>query len=291
MRSPAKQTCPRSSQHKKEHGSALQTHNARNCTSAQKAGTHCSGFLPASPMIGAAYSARNHCCTASQPQMREQMETSYIGIGGWIVTASNCAWFAEHSHASEIRAVWPQLSEAPQRYIACFETLAQLALAMTALCGLGAQQWTFCLPAASDNTVAEAQTEKLWSTAEPLGSFLKLTAAWAARHHIELLVTHLAGEHDAWADELSRGKLHRFQHRTSPSSSRNDSSNSSSGSNSGSSGSSSSSSSMRRRRRRKGGSGSRKEKTLRVYVFQISLNSARRLATSTANSRKVTMIR
>ena len=86
---------------------------------------------------------------------------------------------------------------------------------MTAQRGLGAQQWTFSLPAASDNTAAEAQTEKLWSTAEPLGSFLKLTAAWAARHHIELLVTHLAGERNAWADELSRGKLHRFQHRTS----------------------------------------------------------------------------
>ena len=27
--------------------------------------------------------------------------------------------------------------------------------------------------------------------AEPLGSFLKLTAAWAAKHHVELLVTHL----------------------------------------------------------------------------------------------------
>ena len=56
--------------------SAQKGHNAQNCTSAQKAGMHCSGFLPASPMIGAAYSAKNHCCTASQPQMREQMETS-----------------------------------------------------------------------------------------------------------------------------------------------------------------------------------------------------------------------
>ena len=81
--------------------------------------------------------------------------------------------------------------------------------------GLGAQQWTFCLPAASDNTAAEAQTEKRWSTAEPLGSFLKLTAAWAARRHIELLMTHLAGERNAWADELiSRGRLKRFEHRT-----------------------------------------------------------------------------
>ena len=70
-----------------------------------------------------------------------------------------------------MRAVWPQLTEEPQRYIACFETLAQLALAMAAHTALGAQQWAFSLPAASDNTAAEAQTEKLWSTAEPLESF------------------------------------------------------------------------------------------------------------------------
>ena len=137
-----------------------------------------------------------------------------VGIGGWIVTSTQCAWFAEQWQASELRNIWPQLSDAPQRYIACFETLAQLALAMTAHRAPKAKQWAFCPPAASDNTAAEAKTEKLWSTAEPLGSFLKLTAAWAAQHHVELLVTHLAGEHNTWADELSRGKLSRFQRRT-----------------------------------------------------------------------------
>ena len=105
-----------------------------------------------------------HCFAAADARA----DGDLIGIGGWMVTAHRCAWFAEQWHASEIRAVWPHLSEAPQRYIACFETLAQLALAMTAQRGLGAQQWTFSLPAASDNTAAEAQTEKLWSTAEPL---------------------------------------------------------------------------------------------------------------------------
>ena len=137
-----------------------------------------------------------------------------IGIGGWIVTAQHCAWFAEQWTSAEVRTVWPQLTDAPQRYIACFETLAQLALAMTAHRALGAQQWAFCLPAASDNTAAESRTEKLWSTAEPLGSFLKLTAAWASRHHVELLVTHLAGEQNTWADELSRGNISLFKHRT-----------------------------------------------------------------------------
>ena len=94
--------------------------------------------------------------------------------------------------AEQARCLWPQLSGSPQHYIACFATLAQLALAMTARRTLGAQSWHFALPAASDNTAAEARTETFWSTAEPLGSFVKLAAGWAARRYIELLVTHLA---------------------------------------------------------------------------------------------------
>ena len=151
-----------------------------------------------------------HCFAA----VDARADGDIIGVGGWTVTARHCAWFAEQWTSAEIRTVWPQLTETPQRYIARFETLAQLALAMTAHCALGAQQWAFCLPAASDTAAAEAQTEKLWSTAEPLGSFLILTAAWAAKHHVELHVIHIAGEQNTWADDLSRGKLARFRHRT-----------------------------------------------------------------------------
>ena len=79
---------------------------------------------------------------------------------------------------------------------------------------LGATTWKFALPSpASDNTAAEARAEKLWSTAEPLGTFLKLAAGWAARHHIEFLATHHAGVYNVWADELSRNNLSRFRNR------------------------------------------------------------------------------
>ena len=101
-----------------------------------------------------------HCFAAADARA----DVDIIAIGGWIVTAQQCAWFAEQWTSAEIRTVWPQRTDAPQRCIACFETLAQLALAMTAHRALGAQQWAFCLPSASDNTAAEARTEKLWST-------------------------------------------------------------------------------------------------------------------------------
>ena len=45
-------------------------------------------------------------------------------------------------------------------------------------------------PSATDNTPAEAGLNKLWSMSEPIGSFLKLAAQWAALHHVDLMVTH-----------------------------------------------------------------------------------------------------
>ena len=134
-----------------------------------------------------------HCFAAADAMAGEHR----VGIGGWIVTSKHCSWFAEPWSADQVRSFWPHLTGSPQQYIAFFETLAHLALAMTARHALGSTAWQFALPTAS---AAEARSEKLWCTAEPLAGFLKLVAGWAARHHIELLVTHLAGERNTWAD-------------------------------------------------------------------------------------------
>ena len=97
-------------------------------------------------------------CFAAADAMADEKQ---VGIGGWIVTSSHCAWFAEHWTAEQVRALWPQLTRHPQQYIACFETIAQLALAMAARKALGATTWKFALPSASDYTAAESRTEKL----------------------------------------------------------------------------------------------------------------------------------
>ena len=115
---------------------------------------------------------------------------------------------------TELRRHWPQLTKSAQPYIACFETLAQLALAMLAHRRLHSRHFNFVLPTASDNTAAEAGINKLFTAAEPLCIFLKLVASWSARRNVHLAVSHLAGEKNVWADELSRSKLHRFAHRT-----------------------------------------------------------------------------
>ena len=55
-------------------------------------------------------------------------EGSVVGIGGWFITSSSVSWFAETWQFQEVQEQWPCLTKEAQRYIACFETLAQLAL-------------------------------------------------------------------------------------------------------------------------------------------------------------------
>ena len=150
-----------------------------------------------------------HCMAAADARA----DGNLVGIGGWIGTATQFVWFAEQWGISEVRRHWPQLIEAPQKYIACFEALAQLALAMVAKTRLQAKHWKFALPAACDNTSAEAGINKLFTTTPPLSDFLKLVATWSACNHVHMQITHVAGEYNTWADELSRNRLQRFSHR------------------------------------------------------------------------------
>ena len=140
-------------------------------------------------------------CMAAADAMAEG-ET--VGIGGWISTSKQFVWFSETWSMTEIRKYWPCLNKRAQSHIACFETLAQLALAMLAFRRLQSKHFKFVLPSASDNTAAEAGVNKLFTTTEPISLFLKQVAAWSARHNVQLAVTHVAGEKNQWADELCR---------------------------------------------------------------------------------------
>ena len=136
-----------------------------------------------------------------------------MGIGGWLSTARCFVWFSEIFSDEDIRQQWPQLSGSLQPYIGCFETLAQLALAQCTWQLLRSRHARFVLPSASDNTSAESGLNKLFSTAEPLGTFLRLAATWAHLHRVQFQVEHLAGEKNTWADAMSRGRIAFVQHR------------------------------------------------------------------------------
>ena len=108
---------------------------------------------------------------------------------------------------------WPHLTKKAQAYIACFKTIAQLALAMTAVARVHTKHFRFVLPAASDKTAAESGINRLFTTSELLSDFLQTVAEWSARSNVRLALTHLAGEKNIRADELSRNRLRRFLHR------------------------------------------------------------------------------
>ena len=139
-------------------------------------------------------------------------EGDQVGIGG--STKHSLAWFAEAYTMEEIRAFWPFLTKDAQKYIACFETLAQLALAMTAQAHHGHSRLSLCLPTESDNTPTEGGVNKLFTTSWPLSEFLGLIASWSSANGVTIQVSHVAGAHNEWADDLSRGRLQAFVHRS-----------------------------------------------------------------------------
>ena len=116
-------------------------------------------------------------------------EGDQVGIGGWVSTKHSLAWFAEAYTMEEIRALWPFLTKGAQKYIACFETLAQLALAMTAQAHHGHSRPSVCLPTESDNTPTEGGVNKLFTT--PLSEFLSLIASWSSANGVTIQVSHV----------------------------------------------------------------------------------------------------
>ena len=115
-------------------------------------------------------------------------EGSTVGMGGCISASQSFAWFSERWDMTEIRMRWPHLTKNDQAHIACFETLAQLALAMTAVARVRTKHFRFILPAASDTTSAESGVNRLFTTSEPLSGFLKIVAAWSA--HSKMYASH-----------------------------------------------------------------------------------------------------
>ena len=96
------------------------------------------------------------------------------------------SWFAETWDFQEVQQQWPCLTKEAQRYIACFETQAQLAPMRIAWTAEGQAVHGLCMPSGTDNTAPEA---KLFTTAWPLQIFVELVAAWAYKHKWSVLST------------------------------------------------------------------------------------------------------
>ena len=62
----------------------------------------------------------------------------------------------------------------------------------------------------TDNTASEAGVNKLFTADWPLQIFVQLVAARAYKHKWSVLASHIPGERNVWADQLSRGNTSAF---------------------------------------------------------------------------------
>ena len=65
-----------------------------------------------------------------------------------------------------------------------------------------------CLPA---QTIPHQKLNKLFTTAWPLQIFVELVAAWAYKRKWSVLASHIPGERNVWADQLSRRNPSAFE--------------------------------------------------------------------------------
>ena len=138
-------------------------------------------------------------------------EANLFGIGGWIITSSQVLWFSEQWTLEQLRSFLPALNKDAQKYISAFEVLAQLALLFMAIRKLDSHHLQLCLPSSSDNTGAEAGINKMLTIKEPTSTFLQMISMLAFQHHIHLSISHIPGQLNEWADNLSRNRLDQWR--------------------------------------------------------------------------------
>ena len=97
-----------------------------------------------------------------------------------------------------------QLRQPAHKDIACYETLAQIALVHAYRTIFPSGRVAVRLPSFSDNAATEAIGAKLYTSKWPLGAFAQKLSIISALSGIELDISHVAGEKNDDADFLSR---------------------------------------------------------------------------------------
>ncbi|CAE7201935.1 unnamed protein product [Symbiodinium sp. CCMP2592] len=128
-----------------------------------------------------------------------------IGIGGFIAFPSGAyIWFSQAWQLSDLSVLGLELRRPAHKDIACYETLAQIALVHAYRSVFPSGRVAVRLPSFSDNASTEALGAKLYTAKWPLGAFAQKLSLISAASGIELDISHIAGEKNDDADMLSR---------------------------------------------------------------------------------------
>ena len=136
-------------------------------------------------------------------------EGTKVGIGGWFISSRSVSWFAEtwtsKKSSSNGRA-------SPRR-----PNTISLASNLGPACthagrmdnqgpGSARPMHAFQHRQHGIRSRSEQAVYQRW----PLQIFVQLVAAWACKHKWSVLASHIPGEHNVWADQLSRGNTSAF---------------------------------------------------------------------------------
>eukprot|EP00438_Fugacium_kawagutii_P005241 Skav220659 [mRNA] locus=scaffold2604:21832:27884:+ [translate_table: standard] len=127
------------------------------------------------------------------------------GIGGVVYFPDGSyKWFSLRLSSADFVALQIPMHADLQKDISSLETLAQHALLYTTFKHQPGFRIALKLPALSDNSGAEAVSNKLFTTTMPLALFVEKISLLSALSGCELEVSHIAGYHNDIADSLSR---------------------------------------------------------------------------------------
>eukprot|EP00435_Cladocopium_sp_Y103_P020961 s1968_g5.t1 len=127
------------------------------------------------------------------------------GIGGAIFFPSGkCSWFSLIISYADFNALQIPVHEDLQKDISSLETLAQIALVYIAMHSYPGARIPIRVPTLSDNTGAEAVSNRLFTTTMPLALFLEKLCVMISSSHMEVEISHIAGHDNVQADALSR---------------------------------------------------------------------------------------
>ena len=140
-----------------------------------------------------------------EPFADARADGELVGIGGFIsLPSGRCVWFSQSWQLSELSCLGLQLRQPAHKDIACYETLAQIALVHAYRTIFPSGRVAVRLPSFSDNAATEAIGAKLYTSKWPLGAFAQKLSIISALSGIELDISHVAGEKNDDADFLSR---------------------------------------------------------------------------------------
>ena len=129
-------------------------------------------------------------------------------IGGFVHTPDGqTKWFSERFNKLDFDTQKIPVQSDLQRNITCFETLAQMALLYLVSRSFPGFRLPLRIRTVSDNTGAEAGSNKLFTTSFPQCLFLEKLCLLAARTCAEIDVSHIPGSDNEAADALSRWDL------------------------------------------------------------------------------------